>query len=147
MKSIYRFWLIGLTSPVIYLVICLVVNHQVFAHRKVAGFWPLPAPVYDWLFVALAILAMACLPVVYLLKSKWAIKAPDTTKGDISVLQNPRGRRFVVAFAISDSVALIGLILFLIQGQMSAMLFFGLLGLLNYAMAYPGQPGQENDGF
>jgi len=140
MKSIRRFWMIGLTSPVLYLVIALVINQQVFAKRPVAGFCPLPAEVYDWLFVALGFVALGSLPAVYLLKSKWAAKSPHTGDEDTSLLESQRGRRFIVAFMICDTIALTGLILFLVQGRITAMLFFGILALLNYAMAYPAQP-------
>lgn len=140
MKSIYRFWTIALTSPLIYLVICLIINQRVFSRRTVPGFWPLPTKAYDWLFVALAIVGMATMPLVYWLKSRWAVKAADRENEEAALLQRSRGRRFLTLFMICDTVAVIGLILFLMQGRMSAMLFFGILGLLNYAMASPGQP-------
>jgi len=143
MKSIYRFWTIALTSPLIYLVICLIINQRVFSRRTVPGFWPLPTKAYDWLFVALAIVGMATMPLVYWLKSRWAVKAADRENEEAALLQRSRGRRFLTLFMICDTVAVIGLILFLMQGRMSAMLFFGILGLLNYAMAFPGQP-EEN---
>jgi len=145
MKSIYRLWMMSLVSPLIYLVICLVVNRWVFAKHTIAGFWPLREKTYHAVFVVLASLAAAALPVVFLLKSKWASKAAATPGEDESPMENARGRRFVVTFMICDTVAFCGLVLFLIQGQMTAMLFFGVLGLLNYAMAHPGQPARESD--
>jgi len=143
MKSIYRLWMISLFSPIIYLVICLIVNQWVFAKHTVPGFWPLPEKTYNVAFIVLAALAATALPIVFLLKSKWASKAPATPDEDEPPMQGPRGRRFVVTFMICDTVAFSGLVLFLIQGQMMAMLFFGVLGLLNYAMAYPGRPEED----
>jgi hypothetical protein len=143
MKSIYRFWTLALTSPLVYLVICLIINQRVFSRRAAAGFWPMPVRVYDWLFTGLAIAGMATLPAVYWLKSRWACKAPDRTDEEAPLTQHPRGRRFLTLFMICDTVALIGLVLFLIQGRTAAMLFFGTLGLLDYAMAFPGQPEEK----
>jgi len=143
MKAIYRFWTIALTSPLIYLAICLIVNRRVFSGRTVPGFWPLPTRAYEWLFVLLAVVGLATLPLTYWLKSRWAAKAPDAAAEDAPAIRSPRGRRYLALFMICDTVAMIGLILFLMQGRLSAMLFFGILGLLDYAMAFPGQPEEK----
>ena len=130
--------MIGLTSPLIYLVICLVVNRLVFAKRAVAGFWPLPEQTYSRLFGVLAVVALLTIPIVYSLKTKWALKASAQSDEEVTLLDSTRGRRFVAVFMICDTVALAGLILFLVQGRLNAMLFFGILALFNYAAAHPG---------
>jgi hypothetical protein len=145
MRSTYRFWMISLTSPLIYLVICLLVDRYVFVRYPIPGFSPLSAPVYSWLFGALALLAFISLPVVFFLKRQWAVKAREAVDEDAAILESPRGRRFAILLIICDTVALIGLILFLIQGSLTAMLFFGIAGLLNYAAAFPGQPADSTD--
>ncbi|MCX8037399.1 MAG: hypothetical protein N3D11_10225 [Candidatus Sumerlaeia bacterium] len=139
MKSIQRFWMLGLTSPLIYLIICAVVNRSVFAHRSQAGFWPLETKTYQFLLAGLAVAAVCTFPLLWRLKTKWAMRAPEVEGVENTLLDSPRGRRFLVLFMVCDTVAVTGLILFLIQGQMSAMLLFGILGLVNYAAAYPGE--------
>ncbi len=144
MKSIQRFWMLGLTSPVIYLIICAVINRSVFARRSQAGFWPLEPKTYQLLLAGLAVAAACAFPILLLLKAKWAMSAPELEGVESTLLDSPRGRRFLVLFMICDTVAVIGLILFLIQGQMSAMLLFGILGLVNYAAAWPGEKKRSN---
>ncbi len=139
MKSIQRFWMLGLTSPLLYLIICAVVNRSVFAHRSQAGFWPLEPKTYQLLQAALALAAAAAFPLLLWLKSKWAMSVPEAARPGSGLLDSPRGRRFLVLFMVCDTVAVTGLILFLIQGRLSAMLLFGILGLINYAAAYPGE--------
>ncbi len=143
MKTIYRFWMIGLTSPLIYLVISLLVNRGFFARRVVAGFWPMSPALYEGLVIGLGAAALALLPIVYFLKTKWALRAPDTDDVEASLLESSRGRRFLALFMMCDTVALSGLILFLIQGRMTAVLLFGILGLVCYGLAFPGQPAHD----
>ena len=139
MKSIHRLWTFGLTSPVIYLIVCVAVQRFVFSRRTYSGFSPLPAEIYHWVVVALVAVAAGAIPIVYWLKVRWAAKAPDSNDEEAWVTETRRGRRFLALFMISDTIALLGLILFLIQGRMMEMMIFGILGLLNYAASCPGK--------
>ena len=140
MRPHQRFWFVGLTTPIIYLVVCLIVNHTAFARRPVPGFWPLDGRVYDSLFRSLIGVGVAMLPLVYLLKIRWAGKASDLPGDEIwGLTQSPRGRRYFVIFILCDTIAVTGLILYLIQGRMTAMFCFGVLGLVAYGLAHPGE--------
>jgi hypothetical protein len=145
MVAVYRLWMLGLTSPVIYLLIAAAVNRLVFAERTVPGFWPLSADVYGRLLVVLAVISVAAVPIVLYLKKNWAGKVSAEAESEAAtLLDSTHGRRFAAIFIICDTVALIGLILFLVQGRFNAVLLFGVIALLNYAAAYPGSPNQES---
>lgn len=146
MKSVHRLWLFALVSPLVYLIICVAIKRWVFATREVGGFWPMSDGGYRILFGILASLAIAAMPFLFVLKTRWAVKAPDTSdEEEESLFDNPRFRRFMLLFVIGDTVAFLGLVLFLIQGRLSAMVFFGVLALICYAICHPGSP-PEHDG-
>jgi hypothetical protein len=149
MNAVRQLWMLGLTSPIIYLIIGIVIDRKVFAGRETAGFWPLEEPAYKILFGILATVAIVSMPVVAWLKSSWASRpesAPsEETDDDAEVerpeptlFETPQGKRFTLLFMICDTVAVLGLVLFLIQGHLNAMLFFGVVALIDYAVAYPG---------
>jgi hypothetical protein len=145
MVAVYRLWMFGLTSPVIYLLIAVAVNRLVFDKRTVPGFWPLSADMYRWVLAGLAVISIAAVPAVLYLKKNWADKVATDAEGEAgTILDSARGRRFVAIFIICDTVAMFGLILFLVQGRFNAVLVFGVIALLNYAAAYPGPPKHES---
>ena len=142
MKTVYRLWLFAIGSPIIYLVICLLIDRAVFAKREVAGFWPVDDETYRFLFGLFAAIGVASMPAVFALKTWWAEQVAGEESGDEvgTFLDHPRGWRFIALFMVCDTVALLGLILFLIQGQLNAMLFFGVLGMVCYGLCCPGAP-------
>lgn len=142
MSQINFLWMIGLSSPLLYLIIAVIIDRAVFSKRDVPGFWPLPESTYSLLFGILAFVAIVAIPVVYFLKAKWVAAAGngDEPRDTNLLLADARSRRLLVLLMACDTIALIGLILFLIQGHLGAMLFFGIVALLNYAAAYPGSP-------
>lgn len=134
--------MLGLTSPVIYLVICLVIDRVSFASRKVRGYWPMSPDGYKLLFGIFVTLALVSLPLILVLKNRWAGTAGTENDEEETLFENQQTRRYVAIFMICDTVAVLGLILFLIQGNMTSMLLFGVLALLAYATAYP-KPSHE----
>jgi len=154
MATARRFWMFGISSPLIYLIICLVIDRWVFLRRPTSGFWPMSPDVFTVVFGVLATLAVLSMPILHLLRTRWVMRSlKDKKPGAGGNGRQPedepppdpdhtdwiRGRRFLFLFMACDFVAVVGLILFLLQGRMSVMLFFGVVALFDYAIAYPGR--------
>jgi len=135
--NVTTLWLMALTSPLIYLVICIVIDRTVFAGRAAKGFFPLSESLYAGLFGFLAVLAVAGVFSVYALLKNWAARVAEDPADSGEGTLSRRTRRYFVIFAICDTIALCGLILFLIQGDIRAMVFFGIAAMVGYAAAYP----------
>jgi hypothetical protein len=131
-------WYFYLLSPVAYLIIALVIDYNVFKPNNQRGFVALSAETYRLVLLALGALGLAAEPLIVWLKA-WYEKRILDALDDPSLFRKRLTLRTLVLAGICDVVAILGLLLFLLRGDIRTVFFFGILSLIYYAQVYPSK--------
>ncbi len=124
-----------LASLIIYAVVVELIKKQ---NAPFGGFSPLPADVVGTLrYVLLAVAAVEFIVIQILNKLMLSAKAPAVRTVAVAAPFGQLVSAAVVTFALCESVAIYGLVLFLIQGDTSDFYLFLMISLVYYAVYFP----------
>jgi hypothetical protein len=135
-------WYFYLLSPVAYLIIALVIDYNVFKPNNQHGFIALSVQTYRLVLLALGAFGLATEPLILSLKA-WYEKRISDALNDLPLFRKRLTMRTMVLAGICDIVAILGLLLFLLRGDIRTVFFFGILSLVYYAQAYPSKLRQR----
>jgi F0F1-type ATP synthase membrane subunit c/vacuolar-type H+-ATPase subunit K len=126
--------LVMMASLVIYAVVVEVIKKQ---NAPFSGFSPLPPDVFTTLRYALmAVAAIEFIVIQIVNRAMLSAKAPATRTASTAPFVQLVSAA-VVSFALCESVAIFGLVLFLIKGDTSDFYLFLMVSLLYFAVYFP----------
>lgn len=131
-----QFWIICICLPVFYLIICVIINDYVFLKYGMQGFKPLTQKTYRIVLIVFAVIISSAQIVILWLKMIFAQKLRRLADTASAFGQQLR-RNLLVLAAVCDIVAFLGLVLFLINGDLRTIFFSGIIALVYYAQIYP----------
>ena len=133
-------WGMCCITPVLYLLIAQVIARNLFLWQDTPGFFRLAPESYRALLLALggfAVLVQGLILIVrYHFRGRMTTGIPHATK-----LLNCYTRRTLALVVLSELTVASGFVMFLLNGQLSAVFMFGLVGLVYYAQSYPSESG------
>ena len=139
-----RYWRLAIFTPILYLLICLFVQHRFFSHRETSGFWPLPEKVYQTIWILLLAGCALIIPLILWLKSNgWLQTAPGNHTHNSEEQPHRLMMRYTFLLALCDLIAAFGCILFLLQGEINVMLNFGFCAMAAYAAIHPSASSKD----
>jgi hypothetical protein len=131
-------WLFYLLSPLIYLIVALVIDYYIYKPNN-RSFVVLSDSTYRLLLLASGALGLAA-EILILRFKPWFEKRILNALQDPALFRKRLTMRTFILAGICDLVALLGLLLFLVRGDIRAVFCFGLLALIYYAQVYPSAP-------
>ena len=132
-------WMLCCSMPMFYLVIAHLIRAHIFDGEQ-SGFASLPHVQYNYLLWALIGLGMACQLVMLGVRMVYGKKL-QAAAGNLSALIRVYSRRTFIMIGLSETTALLGFILFLVNGQFPVVFAFGIASMLLYAQSYPSERG------
>ena len=134
-RTLQRYWLAALCLPVAYVLVCAATQRYVFDSGDSRGFFPQGEESALILLVFFAILAMLAQVLVLVLKQRFATWLDESAE-EIGEFIRILRRRFLILGTICDTVSGLGLIYFLLNGDMRVMLGLGAASYVLYAQIY-----------
>ncbi len=131
-----RFWIFCICLPVFYLIICIIIDNYVFQKNYTQGFKPLSQNTYQVVLVVFAVIIFSGQILILWLKMIFTQRLKRFLDNATAFGQHLR-RQMLVLAAVCDIVAFLGLVLFLINGDLRTMFFSGIIALVYYAQIYP----------
>lgn len=138
LKWFRRFWVICLCIVPLYLIICVLVREYILYPRAMSGFLSLSGQIYQLVQVVFFASALLAYPTILMIKRIYWRELARYTSSPQRVMTRFRDGLFILAI-ICDTVAILGLLIFLFNGQLIMMIAFGLLALFYYAHIYPSE--------
>lgn len=131
-------WSLCCFTPILYLLVAQIVASRVFASREVPGFIRLQDETYRALLFGAGGLAISLQGTILWVRRFYDTRMRSASR-DAARLLHFYTRRTFVLVALSETMALIGFVLFLLNGQLSAAFCGGLIGMIFYAQSYPSE--------
>jgi F0F1-type ATP synthase membrane subunit c/vacuolar-type H+-ATPase subunit K len=127
--------LVMMASVLIYAVVAEIIKKQ---NAPFSGFSPLPPDVFTTLrYALLAVAVIQYFIIQFLNKVMLSSNAPAMGTVSPAGSSTPLISASVVAFALSESVAVYGLVLFLIQGDSTDFYLFLMISLIYFTIYFP----------
>ncbi len=133
-----RFWIFCICLPVFYLIICIIIDYYVFLKNYTQGFMPLSQNTYQVVLVVFGVIIFSSQILILWLKMIFTQRLKRFLDNATAFGQHLRTQMLVLA-AVCDIVAFLGLVLFLINGDLLTMFFSGIIALFYYAQIYPSE--------
>lgn len=137
LRRLRLLWMLGCVTPLIYLLIAHGVDLAWF-RKSGGGLMTLSDTGHGWLLHGFATAGIVLAAVVLTLRALPARRAPVAQSDPAAGLRGFR-RRVLAMVALSDFTAGLGLILFLLTGDLRAVLAGGITAYLLYAVSYPSR--------
>jgi len=134
-RTLQRYWRGVLCLPVVYILICAAIQRYVFTPRERNGFLPLAPDSAIVLLAFFAVLTGCGQSLIWTLKSRFETWL-DESAGEVEEFVRILRRRFFFLGTICDTISGLGLIYFLLMGDMRVMLGFGAASYVLYAQIY-----------
>jgi hypothetical protein len=139
LSRLRTFWYFYILSPVVYLIIALIIDHYVFDPKGSRGFVTLSDSMYRYLLLMLGALGVSAQILILRLKPWFARRVREAFE-DSFLLRRRLTTHTLILAGICDVVAILGLLLFILRGDIRTVFVFGLLSLIYYAQVYPSKP-------
>jgi len=133
-----QFWIFCICLPVFYLIICIIIDNYVFLKHDIQGFKPLSQKTYRVVLIVFAVIIFSGQVMLLWLKMIFTQRLKRFLDNATAFGQQLR-RQLLVLAAVCDIVAFLGLVLFLINGDLRTMFFSGIIALLYYTQIYPSE--------
>lgn len=134
-RTLQRYWRGVLCLPVVYLLTCAAIQHYVFEPRDSSGFFPLASDSEIVLLAFFCVLTGCGQILIWTLKARFEMFLDESAE-QIEEFVRILKRRFLFLGTICDTISGLGLIYFLLMGDMRAMLGFGAASYVLYAQIY-----------
>jgi F0F1-type ATP synthase membrane subunit c/vacuolar-type H+-ATPase subunit K len=138
LQRLKRFWALCICLPLLYLIICIIINKYVFLKSDVPGFVPLSQDTYRVILILFATIIISGQIAILLLKTIFARSLKGLVENATAFAELLR-RQMLILAVICDTVAILGLVLFLLNGDLRTMFFSGIIALVYYAQIYPSE--------
>lgn len=129
-------WKIFLCLPIFYLLICTLIEKYYFIPEGKQGFVALKNDTFRLLLYITAGFAVISEILIVFLRGYFLAGIRDIQNDPKTAVEKLRFMFFILA-CFCDTTSVLGLILFLLNGEMWTMLCFGIIGMLLYAQIYP----------
>ncbi len=133
-----QFWILCICLPVFYLIICIIIDNYVFLKHDIQGFKPLSQKTYRVVLIVFTVIIFSGQVMLLWLKMIFTQRLKRFLDNATAFGQQLR-RQLLVLAAVCDIVAFLGLVLFLINGDLRTMFFSGIIALFYYAQIYPSE--------
>ncbi|MCX7015043.1 MAG: hypothetical protein NTW86_21230 [Candidatus Sumerlaeota bacterium] len=136
LRQLQFYWYGMLCLPLVYLLVCVGVRNWWFLPRNRVGLYPLAGEEEMTVIVVFGLLAGLGQALLLHLRGRfgaWLDEAAANAAEFVRLLR----RRLLVLGAICDGVSFLGLLYFLMDGDLRGMLAFGVLSYILYAEIYP----------
>jgi len=131
-------WKIFMCLPVLYLLICEVINKWYFIPNGIWGFFHLKKDTFKILLLISIFLAFVSEVSIVALKRRYFQQIKEILNKTDLVISKMRTMFFILA-CFCDTTSGLGLILFLLNGEIWVMALFGIIGLILYAQIIPNE--------
>ena len=133
-----RFWIFCICLPIFYLIICIIIDNYVFLKHDIQGFKPLSQKTSRVVLIVFALIIFSGQIMLLWVKMIFTQRLKRFLDNAAAFGQQLR-RQLLVLSAVCDVVAFLGLVLFLINGDLRTMFFSGIIALFYYAQIYPSE--------
>lgn len=129
-------WRFFLCLPVLYLLLCVAINNLYFLPNHISGFIVLKKSVLKIIFYFACAFATAAACAIIVIKGVFSAKI-DSAKPDEKKIITLLRTRLIVLASLCDTTSAMGVILFLLGGDLRHMMIFGIFALVLYAQICP----------
>lgn len=136
LRILRKYWLYVICLPPLYLLICTIVQEIWFTTAASRGFYPLTPTTKTVTLTLFGTFVVGAQALLLWLKRRFGLRLEEA-ESDPFEYSRLLKRRFMTQAAVCDSVSGLGVIYFLLEGDLRAMFVFGALSLLLYLQAYP----------
>jgi hypothetical protein len=130
-------WGLCCASPILYLLFSQLIQQMYFSANEM-GFAQLSSSRYRGAIIGCGFAALVVQAVMLFVRKRGEQQMRRTAKSTHQLFQIYTRRTFKLML-LSEAVVILGFALFLLNGQTTALLGFGIAGMLFYAQSYPSE--------
>jgi hypothetical protein len=140
LRRVKWLWCVCCLSPVLYLAIARFLKAVYFIPGEREGLTRLPPGQYEIAAISFLVVTLSLQVALLVVRNRFRARMCEPAAGLVRLMQLYR-KRTIFLLAVSDTAGLLGFVLFLLRGDLRAVLVGGVLALAYYAQSYPSERG------